>query len=212
MMKPDPSEVPRRCCCSPPFLSKNSLNSSSNGEPGGSCGRSRSRGPCWGTFWVVVMLTTEGSSLSTRSAKLSGASRATAGCARTVPNATTAATAAARKNPENSERITSDLQRRSRRKARSGRRRVFEFLSTWRPNVAQIKRPLCCCIFQLLRRFAPKGGAAWQACHSARAGLLLACHPRRVVEVAEEVVVGAQDHRPARREGLLVGLHAPPEG
>jgi hypothetical protein len=41
----------RRFCSSPPLRSKNSLNSSSNGEPGGSCGRSRRRGPCCGTFW-----------------------------------------------------------------------------------------------------------------------------------------------------------------
>src|SRR6185436_6161532 len=115
-MKPEPSEVPRRFCSSPPRLSKNSLNSSSNGEPGGSCGMSRSLGPCWGTFWVVVMFTTVGINLSTSSAKLSGALRvgcATAGCASARPNETAAATATDLKTPGKSVRITSDLQRRS---------------------------------------------------------------------------------------------------
>src|SRR5215216_5195250 len=77
---------------------------------------SRSFGPCWGTFWVVVMFTTVGINLSTSSAKLSGALRmgcATAGCATARPTDITAATAADLKTPGKSVRITSDLQRRS---------------------------------------------------------------------------------------------------
>src|SRR5688500_6014650 len=77
---------------------------------------SRSLGPCWGTFWVVVMFTTVGINLSTSSAKLSGAFRvgcARAGWANARPTDTTAATAADLKTPGKSVRITSDLQRRS---------------------------------------------------------------------------------------------------
>ena len=68
-------------------------------EPGGSCGMSRRRWPCCGKFWVEVMLTTVGISLSTKSAKLSGASRAAAGATRigwasAKPTTVTAAIAA----------------------------------------------------------------------------------------------------------------------
>src|SRR6186713_581670 len=62
------------------------------------------------------MLTTVGISLSTSSAKLSGALRdgwAKAGWANARPSETTAAVAADLKTPGNSVRITSDLQRRS---------------------------------------------------------------------------------------------------
>src|SRR5271169_3917918 len=69
-MKPDPSEVTlreRSCFC---CLSKKSLKNSSNGEPGGNWGISTpGRWPL--IVWVVDMLTTAGSSFSTRSAKLS---------------------------------------------------------------------------------------------------------------------------------------------
>src|SRR5690348_2949859 len=154
MMKPEPSEVPRRFCSSPPRLSKNSLNSSSNGEPGGSCGMSRSLGPCCGTFWVVVMLTTVGINLSTMSAKLCGASRACADTTGDKARLTVASAAkpAALEYPMKSPRITSALQRRTGPEYRPniewGRRRAFESLSTWGPNVAQIKSLLYCRIFQ----------------------------------------------------------------
>ncbi|HZX84679.1 MAG TPA: hypothetical protein VFF19_14015 [Reyranella sp.] len=62
------------------------------------------------------MFTTVGISLSTSSAKLSGALRmgcAAAGCANAKPTDTTAATAADLKTPGKSVIITSDLQRRS---------------------------------------------------------------------------------------------------
>jgi hypothetical protein len=59
------------------------------------------------------MFTTVGISLSTSSAKLVGASRATAGWATAKPSEIAAATAAVLKTPGKSVRITSDLQRRS---------------------------------------------------------------------------------------------------
>src|SRR6516164_5854900 len=98
MMKPEPSEVPLRGCASgrPPLgtpCSKKSRKNSSNGDPGGNCGISGplcSRPRSDFTVWVVEILTTEGSSFAARSAKLSGAGRASTG-------GTTAAVAAIRK-------------------------------------------------------------------------------------------------------------------
>src|SRR6266436_6770700 len=97
MMKPDPSEVALRGCASgrPPLgtpRSKKSLKNSSKGEPGGNCGIS---GPACSrprsdfSVCVVEMLTTDGSNFAARSAKLSGAGRATAGLDATVAGATT---------------------------------------------------------------------------------------------------------------------------
>ena len=70
-MKPEPRAVPLRCLLGEPFcsLSIKSLNKSSNGEPGGSCGLSSC---LLGTVELVVMLTTEGLNFSTRSLKLPG--------------------------------------------------------------------------------------------------------------------------------------------
>src|SRR5476649_1286126 len=77
MMKPEPSEVTWRGVLD--LGPRKFLNRSSSGEPGGSCGMA----PCGGAFrvWLVEMLTTLGSSLAARSAKESGAGRATAGAA-----------------------------------------------------------------------------------------------------------------------------------
>src|SRR5471030_3337487 len=214
MMKPEPSEVPRRCCCSPFFLSKNSLNSSSKGEPGGSCGMSRRRWPCCGTFCVVVMLTTVGISLSTRSAKLSGASRAWAGATKAgwtspKPKTVTADTTAFLENAETSPKITATSNGAQGLCERIRPAPRILFLSTCRPNVAQIKRPLCCWIFQPFEGLAKKEPAAWQDCHIAGSDF---CRPdagyfrelflgehRRAGEVLEEVAVRAQHHRRAAR-------------
>src|SRR5438270_2909744 len=87
MIKPEPRDVPLRGWASgrPPFgtpCSKKSRKNSSNGEPGGNWGISGplcSR-PCSDfTVWVVEILTTEGNSFAARSAKLSGAGRASTG-------------------------------------------------------------------------------------------------------------------------------------
>src|SRR5687768_15338871 len=98
MMKPEPSEVALRgrpCGRSPRwFLSKKSLKNSSNGDPGGNCGRPDC--PPWRsglTVWVVEMLTTDGSSFSAKSAKLSGAGRAAADGKPAGNTSSTAATA-----------------------------------------------------------------------------------------------------------------------
>src|ERR1051325_5972525 len=96
-MKPEPSEVALRECgvsgrVPSPFLSKKSLKNSSNGDPGGNCGRfgpgrsaspfspERRREASGFSVWVVEMLTTDGNSLSAISANPSGAGRAAAGC------------------------------------------------------------------------------------------------------------------------------------
>src|SRR5476651_988661 len=94
------------------------------------------------------MLTTVGIRTSTRSAKLCGASRAAAGATRMgwasiKPAEATAASAVRVEKPLKTVKFTTDLQRRSRPTSRIGRRRVFNFLSTGRAIVAQIKRPLC---------------------------------------------------------------------
>jgi len=77
MTKPDPSEVTLRggplLPC--PFLSRKSLNSSSNGDPGGNSGIWSPSPDCCCNVWVVAMLTTAGESFSARSAKLTGAER-----------------------------------------------------------------------------------------------------------------------------------------
>src|SRR3954468_24176097 len=75
MMKPEPSEVTWRGALG--LGPRKFLNRSSRGEPGGSCGMA----PCGGALrgWLVEILTTEGSSLAARSAKESGAGRASAG-------------------------------------------------------------------------------------------------------------------------------------
>src|SRR6185503_2682419 len=97
---------------------------------------------------------------------------------------------------------------------RSGRRRVFEFLSTWRHNVAQIKRPLYRRMFQAFPHIPEESSGAVAGLPQRRKALLLG---RRcgcgvgVVEVAEEIRIGAEDHGPTGPESLLVGLHAPPE-
>ena len=96
-MKPEPSEVARRGA--PPsgrLRSKNSLKKSSNGEPGGSCGISGPGLPATSWVWVVEMLTTAGSSFSARSAKLSGAPRASAPAAANSEPANRVATISAR--------------------------------------------------------------------------------------------------------------------
>src|SRR6516165_1938677 len=98
MMKPEPREVALRGCASgrPLFgmpCSKKSRKNSSNGEPGGNCGIS---GPACSCSWPrsdfrfcwVEMFTTDGSSLSARSAKLSGAGRAAAGRGKTTAGTT----------------------------------------------------------------------------------------------------------------------------
>src|SRR5215831_3832191 len=108
MMKPEPSEVPLRGWASgrPLFgtpCSKKSRKNSSNGDPGGNCGISGplcSRPRSDFTVWVVEILTTAGSSFAARSAKLSGAGRASAGgttAAIAAINKTAAALAAARR-------------------------------------------------------------------------------------------------------------------
>src|SRR5260370_11099362 len=107
-MKPDPSEValrgftsgrspcwPLRSPCWP-LRSKKSLKNSSNGEPGGNCGRpgtARSRCLSGLTVCVVEILTTAGTSFSARAAKPSGGGRA----AQEIPaeNASTNAAATA---------------------------------------------------------------------------------------------------------------------
>src|ERR1700689_4219301 len=75
MMKPEPSEVTRRGVLAPG--PRKFLNRSSSGEPGGSWGMSW-RGGAF-RVWLVAILTTLGSSLADRSAKESGAPRASAG-------------------------------------------------------------------------------------------------------------------------------------
>src|SRR5207253_8992790 len=87
MTKPEPSEVALRGFASGLPLCglsrlKKSLKNSSKGEPGGNCGRpgvERSRCFSGLTVWVVEMLTTEGNSLSARSANPSEAGFAAAG-------------------------------------------------------------------------------------------------------------------------------------
>ena len=76
-MKPDPSDVTWRGWLD--LGPRKFLNRSSRGEPGGSCGTD----PGGGAFsvWLVEMLTTVGSSLAVRSAKESGAGRASTGAA-----------------------------------------------------------------------------------------------------------------------------------
>jgi hypothetical protein len=72
-MNPEPRAVPLLCLLGVPFcsLSIKSLNKSSNGDPGGSCGFS----PClFGTVELVVIFTTDGLNFSTRLLKLYGAS------------------------------------------------------------------------------------------------------------------------------------------
>src|SRR5438876_3353339 len=99
--KPEPSEVALRGCASGrspclPFLSKKSLKNSSNGEPGGNCGRpgtACSRCLSGLTVCVVEILTTAGTSFSARSANPSGAGRAAQEVA--AGNASTNAAAAA---------------------------------------------------------------------------------------------------------------------
>src|SRR5271167_2930754 len=92
MTKPEPSEVALRgpgSGWSPLGMpcSRKSWKNFSNGEPGGKSGIS---GPGWSPppavfkVCVVEMLTTEGSSLAARSAKLSGAGRAIAGRLTTI--------------------------------------------------------------------------------------------------------------------------------
>src|SRR5438552_2008277 len=89
MTKPEPSEVALRGFASGLPLCglsrlKKSLKNSSKGEPGGNCGRPGvERSCCFSglTVWVVEMLTTDGRSLSARSAKPSGAGFAAAGMA-----------------------------------------------------------------------------------------------------------------------------------
>src|SRR5476651_2648311 len=172
------------------------------------------------------MLTTVGIRTSTRSAKLCGASRAAAGATRMgwasiKPAEATAASAVRVEKPLKTVKFTTDLQRRSRPTSRIGRRRVFNFLSTGRAIVAQIKRPLCDVEARGFPAATKKKSAAWQVRHSRRLGcpgLLLAelflrrrDRSRRLVEIAEEIAVGAHDHGAAAAEGLLVGLHAPPE-
>src|SRR5262249_22278302 len=90
MMKPDPSDIARRCWLGLLCLSKNSLknwSSSSSAAP-------------FSTFWVVDTLTTPGNSLSARPAKLSGAGRAWAAPA-AVRAARTASSASQRSSVGN---------------------------------------------------------------------------------------------------------------
>ncbi len=85
MMKPEPSDCPRRCgrcgVCGAPSCPggrlrlKKSRKNSSNGLPGGACGISGASGRpgrAW-TAWVVEMLTTAGRSCRAKGAKVSGA-------------------------------------------------------------------------------------------------------------------------------------------
>ena len=84
-MKPEPSDVARRGGASwrsPGSLSKNFRKNSSNGEPGGNCGRSGER--CRSTVCRVEILTTAGSAFSASSAKLSGVPCARSGGAAAV--------------------------------------------------------------------------------------------------------------------------------
>ena len=114
-MKPEPSEVPRRFCSSPPLLVEELLEQLLErrarrqlrhvAQPrallrhvlgGGDVDHRRQQ-----------LVDQVGEALAARRAPRPAAPAP-------VPNATAAATAAARKNPENPTRITSDLQRRSR--------------------------------------------------------------------------------------------------
>src|SRR6266702_3134610 len=109
MMKPEPSEVALRgfgCGRSPclPFLSKKSLKNSSNGEPGGNCGRpgvARSRCLSGLTVCVVEILTTAGTSFSARSANPSGAGRAAQDIPAGNPSTNAAAAATAERRNRN---------------------------------------------------------------------------------------------------------------
>src|SRR5438046_5190646 len=117
--KPEPSEVALRgfasgrpLCGWSLFWSllKKSLKNSSKGEPGGNCGRpgvERSRCFSGLTVWVVEMLTTDGSSLSARSANPSSAGRAAAAlttgeAADTVSNSAATMTTAPRRDLDDS--------------------------------------------------------------------------------------------------------------
>src|SRR3984957_20145947 len=75
MMKPEPSDVTRWGVLD--FGPMKFLNRSSSGEPGGRLGMSCGGGAF--KVWEVAILTTVGSSLAARSAKESGAGRASAG-------------------------------------------------------------------------------------------------------------------------------------
>ena len=120
----------------------------------------------------VVMFTTVGISLSTRSAKLSGASRASAGATRVGwanarPRTVTAVRAALFENPENSPKITATSNGAQGQCERIRPAPRVLCLSTCRRIVAQIKRPLSCRIFQRFERLAKKEPATWQDCHIA---------------------------------------------
>ena len=122
-MKPDPRLCARRGAgwLSPPpppppwpgrLRLRKSLKNCSNGEPGGNIGIS---GPAPGParhssrvmVWVDDTLTTAGSSLAARSAKLSGAERATAGC-----TSGTAGVTRAKDTPSRAARATEERNRR----------------------------------------------------------------------------------------------------
>src|SRR5207248_11568481 len=96
-----------RRLCEPSWSLKKSWKSSSTGEAGGNCGRPGVARSFWFSGFkvcVVEILTTAGSSLSAKSAKLSGAGRAAAGeepTGRTSNSAAIAATAECRNLSEN---------------------------------------------------------------------------------------------------------------